>query len=146
MNVRVAIVDPVFSSGVLLAIMCRLPFRRTMDEVSRDESKRRRLFQKYSGSLNRITDIYPTFATAWYRRGKKFLEVILNPTDRMQIAAAVTAVLAGNYGKSFAVKWRMWLFYFFVYAQKFFAFSPRIAFVPGTEESSARSETTGAMS
>jgi hypothetical protein len=63
----------------------------------------------------------------------------------MQIAAAVNAVLAGNDGKSFAIKWRMWLFYFFVYAQKFFAFSPRISLVPNKEEASASAETAGAI-
>jgi hypothetical protein len=52
----------------------------------------------------------------------------------MQIAAAVNAVLAGNEGKSLAIKWRMWLFYFFVYAQRFFGFSPRLTLVPKTEE------------
>jgi hypothetical protein len=50
-------------------------------------------------------DIYFTFVTAWYQRSKEFLEVFLNPTDRMQIAPAVNAVLAGNEGKSFAIKW-----------------------------------------
>jgi len=45
-------------------------------------------------------DIYLAFVNAWYRRGKEFIEVFLNPTDTMQIAAAVNAVLAGNDGKS----------------------------------------------
>jgi len=120
-------IDPVFSSGVFLAIMSAERAADTLDEVLRDESKRPRLFEKYSRSVNRIMDIYLTFVTAWYQRSKEFLEVFLNPTDRMQIAAAVNAVLAGNEGKSFAIKWRMWLFYFFVHAQKFFAFSPRLS-------------------
>jgi len=139
-------IDPVFSSGVFLAIMSAEKAADTLDEVLRDESKRRRLFEKYSRSVNRIMDVYLTFVTAWYQRGKQFLEVFLNPTDRMQIAAAVNAVLAGNEGKSFAIKWRMWVFYFFVYAQKFFAFSPRISFVPKKEEASAPGETAGAIS
>jgi flavin-dependent dehydrogenase len=133
-------IDPVFSSGVFLAIMSAEKAADTLDEVLRDESKRRRLFGKYSRSVNRIMDIYLTFVTAWYRRGKEFLEVFLNPSDTMQIAAAVNAVLAGNEGKSFAIKWRMWLFYFFVYAQKFFAFSPRLSLVP-KKQTSAPMET-----
>jgi flavin-dependent dehydrogenase len=133
-------IDPVFSSGVFLAIMSAEKAADTLDEVLRDESKRRRLFRKYSRSVNRIMDIYLTFVTAWYRRGKEFLEVFLNPSDTMQIAAAVNAVLAGNEGKSFAIKWRMWLFYFFVYAQKFFAFSPRLSLVP-KKQTSAPMET-----
>jgi len=140
-------IDPVFSSGVFLAIMSAEKAADTLDEVLRDESERRRLFVKYSRSVNRIMDIYLTFVNAWYRRGKEFLEVFLNPTDTMQIAAAVNAVLAGNEGKSLAIKWRMWVFYFFVYAQKFFAFSPRLTLVSEKKkEAPASAQTAGVMS
>jgi flavin-dependent dehydrogenase len=127
-------IDPVFSSGVFLAIMSAEKAAETLDAVLRDESKRRRLFEEYSRTVNRVMDIYLTFVNAWYQRGKEFLEVFLNPTETMQIAAAVNAVLAGNEGKSLAIKWRMWLFYFFVYIQKFFGFSPRLTLVPKSEE------------
>jgi flavin-dependent dehydrogenase len=123
-------IDPVFSSGVFLAIMSAEEAADALDEVLSDESKRARAFRKYEKTVQRIMDIYLTFVTAWYKRGKEFLEVFLNPTETMQIAAAVNAVLAGNSGKSFAVKWRMWVFYFFVYAQRFFAFSPRLPLLP----------------
>jgi flavin-dependent dehydrogenase len=122
-------IDPVFSSGVFLAIMSAEKAADTLNQVLTNESNRSRAFRKYSTSVNRIMDIYLAFVTAWYERGREFLEVFLNPTETMQIAAAVNAVLAGNAGKSFAVKWRMWVFYFFVYAQRFFAFSPRLPLV-----------------
>jgi len=122
-------IDPVFSSGVFLAIMSAEQAADTLDEVLKDESRRARAFRRYSKKVNRIMDIYLTFVTAWYERSKEFLEVFLNPTETMQIAAAVNAVLAGNEGKSLAIKWRMWVFYFFVYAQRFFAFSPRLLMV-----------------
>ncbi|HEV3099385.1 MAG TPA: NAD(P)/FAD-dependent oxidoreductase [Candidatus Udaeobacter sp.] len=139
-------IDPVFSSGVFLAIISAERAADTLDEVLRDESKRARLFEKYSRSVNRTMDIYLTFVTAWYQRSKEFLEVFLNPTDRMQIAAAVNAVLAGNEGKSFAIKWRMWLFYFFVYAQKFVAFSPRLSLLAKKDQAPVPAETAGVMS
>src|SRR6266513_81220 len=139
-------IDPVFSSGVFLAIMSAERAADTLDQVLRDASKRRQLFKKYSRSVNRIMDIYMTFVTAWYQRSKEFLEVFLNPSDRMQIAAAVNAVLAGNEAKSFAIKWRMWVFYFFVYAQKFFAFSPRLSLMSQKQEAPMPAETAGVMS
>src|SRR5437588_5366624 len=131
-------IDPVFSSGVFLAIMSAEQAADTLEEVLRDESKRERSFNKYSRSVNRIMDIYLTFVNSWYQRGKEFLEVFLNPTETMQIAAAVNAVLAGNDGKSLAIKWRMWLFYFFIWAQRFFAFSPRLPLVPQPAVTPAR--------
>ncbi|MEP7015453.1 MAG: NAD(P)/FAD-dependent oxidoreductase [Verrucomicrobiota bacterium] len=127
-------IDPVFSSGVFLAIMSAEKAADILDEVLRDPSRKRRLFKKYSRTVNRIMDMYLTFVTSWYRRSKEFLEVFLNPTDTMQIAAAVNAVLGGNEGRRFPIRWRMWLFYFFVNAQKFFAFSPRLSLVPKKEE------------
>src|SRR5437764_5424176 len=120
-------IDPIFSSGVFLAIMSAEKAADTLEEVLRDESKRARLFKKYSRTVNRVMDVYLTFVNSWYNRGKEFIEVFLNPTETMQIAAAVNAVLAGNAGNNFAIKWRMWLFYFFVYAQRFVAFSPRLS-------------------
>ena len=123
-------IDPVFSSGVFLAVMSAEKAADALNEVLADESKRARAFTKYAKSVNRIMDIYLTFVNAWYERSKEFLEVFLNPTETMQIAAAVNAVLAGNEGKSLAIKWRMWLFYFFVFAQRFVALSPRLSLLP----------------
>ena len=123
-------IDPVFSSGVFLAIMSAEKAADTLEEVLRDESKRSRSFNKYSRTVNRIMDIYLTFVNSWYRNGKEFLEVFLSPSDTVQIAAAVNAVLAGNDGKSLAIKWRMWLFYFFVWVQRHFPIVPRLSLVP----------------
>ncbi len=139
-------IDPVFSSGVFLAIMSAEKAADTLEAVLRDESKRKRLFNKYSRTVNQIMDIYLTFVNAWYRRGKEFLEVFLSPSDTVQIAAAVNAVLAGNDGKSLAIKWRMWLFYFFVWVQRHFPIVPRLSLVPKPQQLSTPSEAVGAAS
>ena len=140
-----AFIDPVFSSGVFLAIMSAEKAADTLDEVLRSEWRRRRLFEDYSRCVNRVMDIYLTIVNSWYQRGKEFIEVFLNPTDTMQIAAAVNAVLAGNEGKSFQIKWRMWLFYFFVNAQRFLPLSPRLSLVPQMETSPSPVEPIGAI-
>jgi flavin-dependent dehydrogenase len=127
-------IDPVFSSGVFLAIMSAEKAADTLDEVLRDESRRRRAFKQYARHVNRIMDIYLAFVTAWYRRAKAFIEIFLSPGETMQIAAAVNAVLAGNEGKSFAIKWRMWMFYFFVFVQRFLPMSPRLPLIPKTND------------
>ena len=61
-------------------------------------------------------------------------------------AAAGNAVLAGNEGNSFALKWRMWLFYFFVRMQRFLALSLRLSLVPKKTDIRAAPETVGATS
>ena len=138
-------IDPVFSSGVFLAIMSAEKAADALSQVLHDESVKPRLFKDYSWRVNRVMDVYLTFVKSWYS-GKEFVEVFLNPTDRMQIAAAVNAVLAGNEGGSLAIKWRMWLFYFFVRAQHFLALSPRLSLVPGKAESPSPLQAVGAIS
>ena len=124
-------IDPVFSSGVFLAIMSAEKAADSLHEILRDEKQKPRLFREYSHRVNRVMDMYLTFVNSWYR-GKEFVEVFLNPTEVLQLAPAVNALLAGNEGASFAIKWRMWVFYFFVHAQRFLAFSPRLSLVPKT--------------
>lgn len=122
-------IDPVFSSGVFMAIMSAENAADALDQVLRDESLKPRLFKNYARRVHKVMDTYLNFVTSWYS-GKEFMEVFLNPTNMLQIAPAVNAVLAGNEGASFAIKWRMWLFYFFVRAQRFLALSPRLSLVP----------------
>jgi flavin-dependent dehydrogenase len=129
-------IDPVFSSGVFLAIMSAEKAADSLHEILRDESLKPRLFREYSRRVNRVMDMYLRFVNSWYR-GKGFIEVFLNPTEMLQLAAAVNAVLAGNEGVSFAIKWRMWVFYFFVRAQRFLAFSPRLSLVPQKRDAAA---------
>src|SRR5205085_11209288 len=51
-------IDPVFSSGVFLAMMSAEKAADTLDQVLRDESQRDRLFKEYARAVNRIMDIY----------------------------------------------------------------------------------------
>ena len=122
-------IDPVFSSGVFLGIMSAERAADALAAVLENEAVKPSLFREYSRRVNRVMDMYLTFVNSWYR-GKEFVEVFLNPGAAPQIAAAVNAVLAGNEGRSWPIKWRMWVFYFFVSAQKFFSFSPRLSLVP----------------
>lgn len=137
-------IDPVFSSGVFLAIMSAEKAADSLHEILRDESLKPRLFREYSRRVNRVMDLYLRFVNSWYR-GKGFTETFLNPTEMFQLAPAINAVLAGNDGARFAIKWRMWVFYFFVRAQRFIAFSPRLSLVPQKKMSSTP-EPAGATS
>jgi flavin-dependent dehydrogenase len=122
-------IDPVFSSGVFMAIMSAEKAADALDAILRDESVKARLLKNYARRVNRVMDMYVRFVSGWYS-GKEFMEVFMNPTDRLQLAPAVNAMLAGNECRSFSIRWRMWLFYFWVGMQRFFAFSPRLSLVP----------------
>ena len=124
-------IDPVFSSGVFLAVLGGEQAADVLHEVLDHPRKRRKLFAHYERNINKAMDVYLRFVDAWY--SKEFIEVFLHPQDLFQIPPAVNAVLGGNIGDSFAIKWRMWIFYLLVRLQKYIALCPRRSLVPKKE-------------
>ncbi len=121
-------IDPVFSSGVFLAVLGGEQCADILHEVLDHPKKRRRLFARYGRTINRAMDVYLRFVNAWY--SKEFIEVFLHPQDVMQIPPAVNAVLGGNVGTSWAIRWRMSVFYFLVWLQKYIPLCPRRTLLP----------------
>jgi len=124
-------IDPVFSSGVFLAVLAGEQAADVLHEVLDHPGKRRKLFARYERNINKAMDVYLRFVDAWY--SKEFIEVFLHPQDLFQIPPAVNAVLGGNIGDSFAIKWRMWVFYLLVRLQKYIPLCPRRTLVPKKE-------------
>ncbi len=135
-------IDPIFSSGVFLAVFSGELCADVLNEVLDHPRKARRLFAGYERAVNRAMDIYLRFVNAWYT--KEFIEVFLAPRNILGIAPAVNAVLGGNVGNSFPIRWRMWVFYFLVWLQRHHPIAPRLTLVPGKEELSAPIETVRA--
>ena len=124
-------IDPVFSSGVFLAVLAGEQAADVLHEVLDYPKRARRLFRHYERLVNRAMDVYLRFVESWYG-GKEFIEVFLTPTELLQIPPAVNAVLAGNIGNRFAIRWRMELFYLIVRLQKRWTLCPRLSLVPKT--------------
>jgi len=59
-----------------------------------------------------------------------FMELFLRPTERYNLFSAVIGVLAGEVEGSWALRWRMELFFLFVKIQARRPLSPRISFRP----------------
>jgi len=135
-------IDPIFSSGVFLAVFSSELCADALNEVLDHPRKARRLFAGYERAVNRAMDIYLRFVKAWYT--KELIEVFLAPRNILGLAPAVNAVLAGNVGNSFPIRWRMWVFYFLVWLQRHHPIAPRLTLVPGKEEVSAPIETVRA--
>ena len=89
-------------------------------------------------------DIYLRFVNAWYT--KEFIEVFLAPRDVFGLPPAVNAVLGGNVGNSFAIRWRMWVFYFLVRVQRYYPIVPRLTLVPKKEGDAVTSGTAAIVS
>ena len=121
-------IDPVFSSGVFLALLAGEQCADILDLVLDQPRKAPRLFAKYERLLRRAMNGYLRFVDAWY--SKEFIEVFLYPQDVLQIPPAVNAVLGGNISGSFAIRWRMSAFYFIVWLQRYLPLCPRRTLVP----------------
>jgi flavin-dependent dehydrogenase len=124
-------IDPVFSSGVFLAVLGGEQAADVLHEVLDRPAKRKKLFARYERNINGAMDVYLRFVDAWY--SKEFIEVFLHPQDMFQIPPAVNAVLGGNVGDSFAIKWRMWIFYLLVRLQRYIPLCPRRTLIPQRE-------------
>ena len=124
-------IDPVFSSGVFLAVLAGEQAADVLHEVLDRPGKRRKLFARYERNINKAMDVYLRFVDAWY--SKEFIEVFLHPQNIFQIPPAVNAVLGGNAGTDFAIRWRMWIFYTLVRLQRYIPLCPRRTLVPQKE-------------
>ena len=116
-------IDPVFSSGVFLALLAGEQCADILDVVLDAPHQAPRLFAQYERLLRRVMKGYLRFVDAWY--SKEFIEVFLYPQDVLQIPPAVNAVLGGNISGSFAIRWRMSAFYFIVWLQRYLPLCPR---------------------
>ena len=137
-------IDPVFSSGVFLAVLAGEQSADVLHEVLDHPGRARRLFARYARNVNKAMDVYLRFVNAWY--SKEFIEVFLHPQDIFQIPPSVNAVLGGNAGTSFAIKWRMSVFYTLVWLQRYLPLCPRRSLVPQKEEVPSAPEPACAIS
>ena len=125
-------IDPIFSTGVFLAIHSGEQCADALNVVLDHPHKKAALFARYERGLSRVMNKYLKFVTAWYR--PEFIEVFTSPTQRFQLAAAVNAVLAGNLGNDFAIWWRMQIFYLVLFIQRHYPLCPRLEARAGNAE------------
>lgn len=121
-------IDPIFSSGVFLAILSGEKAADAVDKALAAPHRAPKLFALYERHLAKVMRLYLKFVYSWYRQ--EFVETVLAPREFFQVVPAVNAVLAGNMGRSFALRWRIWLFHFIVSVQRKFHIFPRLPLAP----------------
>jgi len=117
-------IDPIFSTGVFLAILSGEQCADALHEILNEPGRKAGIFRNYEKRLNRVMDKYLRFVEAWYR--PEFIEVFTTPVEHLNLVGAVNAALAGNIGDSFAMWWRMELFYLILFLQRHMALVPRL--------------------
>jgi flavin-dependent dehydrogenase len=118
--------DPIFSSGVHLAISSGIYGSEAIDRYLTGSSSRwrRNPLRQYERRLRSGQRLYFRFIHGWYSPG--FLEVLLSPTRRFQLVEAIVSVLAGSASGSLRVRIRVELFFLIVWLNQRFGLVPAI--------------------
>jgi flavin-dependent dehydrogenase len=116
-------VDPVFSSGVYLAMSSgELAAQAAALALQRGVFSAR-AFRDYARAVQHHVRQYRRLARRFYRRG--FTEVCLSPARRLRLTPAVISLLAGCTDGGWPLRWRLSLFYTVVRLQPLFPLAPR---------------------
>lgn len=109
-------IDPIFSTGVFLAIHSAEQAANAIDCALRRPWLRALRFAWYARGLTSLMNRYLRFVGAWY--SEEFVDVFTTPKPPCRIPQAVNSVLGGNIHPNFSVWWRLQLFYLVLWVQK----------------------------
>lgn len=120
--------DPIFSAGVFLAMWSGKLAAEVVEKSLSQGKPDRRAFANYEKRVKKGLMFYWRMVENYYTT--PFMELFLRPTERWNLFSAVVGALAGEIEGSWALRWRMELFFLLVKIQARWPFSPRINFRP----------------
>ncbi len=120
--------DPIFSAGVLLAMWSGKLAAETVGQALAAGRPGGRRFSAYEKRVKRGLMFYWRMVENYYTT--PFMELFLRPTERCNLFSAVIGALAGEIEGSWALRWRLELFYLLVKIQARWRIAPRINFRP----------------
>jgi flavin-dependent dehydrogenase len=118
-----AFLDPIFSTGVLLAMQGGLDAAAAIDAGLRAGNLSRRRFAAYERLVRARYHHFRRFAVGFYN--PNFRDLWFQRSKRGGIFESVLSVLAGNWQPSLAVRLRIWLFFALVSLQRVLPIAPR---------------------
>ena len=118
-------IDPIFSSGVLLAMTSGQQGARAVDEALSLGQAMTEGLQRYERDNRRRIAQYWEFIENFYRL--HFAQLFFQPDNKIGLVCAINAVLAGCTQLPFAVRWRLRVFFLLVKLNKWIPVTPRIA-------------------
>jgi flavin-dependent dehydrogenase len=124
--------DPVFSTGVLLALASGFEAADTVDralgaggpEDAAPGRRARRHLTRFEREQKRRYRFFRKFVIRYYR--PEFRDLLLSPTERFGLARALVSALAGSSRPALLDRLRLLLFFTFVELQRFVEITPRL--------------------
>lgn len=117
-------IDPVFSSGVMLAMSSARLGARAVDEALGRGAAFTPRMKAYEKTNRRCIALYWEFIENFYTL--PFAQVFFQPANRLRMLCAISSVLAGSTDLSFSVWWRLRAFFLLVRLNKFLPVVKRI--------------------
>jgi FADH2-dependent halogenase len=121
--------DPVFSSGVMLAMESGREAARVVDEALESGQVMTAGMRRYECWVKRRMGLFWRFVSAFYTR--PFIELFLQPQPFLDLSSAINAVLAGRSRLPWRARWRLEVFFALVWLQGKVPVVPRLNWVEG---------------
>jgi len=117
--------DPIFSTGVLLAMQAGIDAATALDRGLADGDLGASRFSAYERKVRRRYHHFRRFAIGFY--DPAFRDLWFTPSSRFGLYEAVLSVLAGNWRPSLATRLRIAVFFLLVRLQRHLPLAPRVA-------------------
>lgn len=118
-----AFLDPIFSTGVLLAMQSGVEAAAAISAGLRDGDLSARRFRAFERQVVKRYRHFRRLVVSFY--DPAFRDLFLSPSSRFGLYEAVLSTLAGNWRPSWSIRWRLWLFFLLVRLQRRVALAPR---------------------
>lgn len=118
--------DPIFSSGVYLAMTSARDGAMAVAKALDRNAAFDPMLAKYEKKLRAEMAQYWKLIKNYYTT--PFIDLFMTPDPPLNLRSAVNSILAGRLNPSWAVRWRLWAFYWCVKIQKKFPLAPRTDF------------------
>ena len=120
-----AFLDPIFSTGVTLAMMGAQEAAKQVIDILQKNKKPAGARRAYCKFIEGSTSIFWRLIRDYYRHS--FRELFMNGRGPLQVHSAVISTLAGSVFPRavWALRWRLWFYYLCVRLQNYFPLVPR---------------------
>ncbi len=119
-------IDPIFSSGVFVAMFSGKLAAEAVLELLANGGDGSARFPAYERRIHAAMRIYWEMVENFYTT--PFMEVLMEPRPKWDIAAAINAILAGELEGGWRLRWRMRAFFWLVKIQAKYPFMPKLDF------------------
>lgn len=109
-------IDPIFSSGVMLAMSSGVEGAKVVDGALRKGVAMTSAMRKYEQSVWRNVGLYWRFIEPFYQ--VHFAQLFFQPANKFRMVCAVNSVLAGRTDLPLSVRWRLRAFFVLAWLNK----------------------------